>query len=297
AKTVLMTSNISMGYGLHLLQLIKEDPINSGKLSPNAYAITAISLWTFVLPKFPVVALLVRLFSINSRHLGKILYSMVGILAVWNLMMTIVTYVKCNPAKKNWAPATPGTCWDPAIYLNLGYFSGGIVACSALLDFIFALYPILQVSKLQMERSRKVLIACSFSLGILAGVVSLYKLTTIKRLVNAQDPTFATVPVDVWNCAEYTSLILAASVPMTRPIVILFAKKAKELASQLTSRFSGSGSRGTVKYISDNGTTDGTGSRYGRFSSRNGYKQQKSGDEILLQETHRGVSPVSGSVV
>jgi hypothetical protein len=39
--------------------------------------------------------------------------------------MTIITVVKCDPVHKNWQPRTPGKCWDPRIYLYMGYFSGG----------------------------------------------------------------------------------------------------------------------------------------------------------------------------
>jgi hypothetical protein len=93
--------------------------------------------------------------------------------------MTIVTFVQCNPVEKNWNPEVPGTCWNPKIYLHMGYFSGcmhsvqagcaytnTIVAYSGTLDFIYALYPVFQVSTLQIERSRKIVIAVSFSLGI-----------------------------------------------------------------------------------------------------------------------------------
>ncbi|OCL05428.1 hypothetical protein AOQ84DRAFT_399564 [Glonium stellatum] len=189
AKTIWMTVNISMGYGRHLEALLAEDPVKTMKLARSSYSINAISLWTWTLPKLPVVALLVRLFQVYSNNLSRVLYSLLGFLLLWNSVMTIVTFVQCSPVEKNWNPRVAGTCWNSKIYLGLGYFAGSY---SATLDFIYAIYPMVRISKLQMERSRKILIAASFSLGIPAGIVSLYKTTTIAALLNEKDPTCMT---------------------------------------------------------------------------------------------------------
>ncbi|KAF2787642.1 hypothetical protein K505DRAFT_316339 [Melanomma pulvis-pyrius CBS 109.77] len=279
-KTIWMTVNVSLGYGRHLTDLLAEDPVKTMKWARSSYGINAFAFWTFTLPKLPVVALLVRLFEVRNQHLGKILWTLLTILIIWNTLMTIVTFVQCTPVEKNWHPMTPGTCWNPKIYLNLGYFSG---AYSATLDFIFALYPILQVSKLQMETSRKIIIAASFSLGIPAGVVTLYKLTTIETLINQNDPTFATVPLDTWNCVECIALITAATIPMTRPIMSLVGRHFKEVVSRI-SGWSSTGSRDNTKTSKGSSTMD-SGARMNQFSQRNGYRMQKSHDDILLQES------------
>lgn len=136
-----MTVDVSFGNGRHIADLLAEDPIKASKwarsgrttatsnmlLQANshlAYGINALAFWTFTLPKLPVVALLVRLFEVRARHLGKVLWSLLAILIIWITMMTIVTFVQCNPVEKNWNPMVPGTCWNPKIYLNLGYFAG-----------------------------------------------------------------------------------------------------------------------------------------------------------------------------
>jgi len=62
-RTIWLSVNVSMGFGRHLLVLLKEDPITTAKLSPSSYGLTALSLWTFIIPKLPVVALIIRLLS------------------------------------------------------------------------------------------------------------------------------------------------------------------------------------------------------------------------------------------
>jgi hypothetical protein len=124
-RSIWLTINVSMGFGRHVVDLLADDPANAVKLARSSYGLTALSLWTFVLPKLPVVALLVRLFTTHSNNFSRILWSSLAFLLAWNSAMTIITFVKCDPVHKNWQPRTPGKCWDPRIYLYMGYFSGG----------------------------------------------------------------------------------------------------------------------------------------------------------------------------
>ncbi|KAF1952275.1 hypothetical protein CC80DRAFT_572923 [Byssothecium circinans] len=186
ARTIWLTVNVSMGFGLHLQFLLKTDPVAALKLAPSSYALTILSLWTFVFPKVPVVMLLVRLFTTTSKRLGRILWCMLAFLFFWDMIMTVISVVKCDPVKKNWQPKSPGKCWDPRIYLYMGYF---LTAYSAFLDMVYAIYPMFKVWQLQMEQSRKLLIVVSFSLGIPAGIMAIIKCSTIKSLIEAGDPT------------------------------------------------------------------------------------------------------------
>jgi hypothetical protein len=126
-RTIWLSVNVSMGFGQHLLVLLKEDPVTTAKLSVSSYGLTAFSLWTFVFPKVPVVALIVRLFTTTDKRFGRILWSTLALLFIWITIMTIVTFVKCDPVSKNWAPRTPGRCWNSNIYLSMGYVAGGML--------------------------------------------------------------------------------------------------------------------------------------------------------------------------
>lgn len=96
------------------------------KLTRLLVILQAISLWTWTLPKLSVALLLYRVFGAYKKRLGFILFSLVGLLVVFVIIMTVVTFVKCTPIEKNWNPkGVAGTCWDTDIYHGLGYFSGG----------------------------------------------------------------------------------------------------------------------------------------------------------------------------
>ncbi|RWA10747.1 hypothetical protein EKO27_g4372 [Xylaria grammica] len=122
-----------------------------------------------------------------------------------------------------------------------------IKAYSATLDIAFAIYPSLQISKLQMPRSRKVLICVSLGLGIPAGIITIYKLTTIYTLIEAGDPTWATIPLEVWNSVESCALIFAAGIPMSTPLLQAIGDNIKVYVSRIGSsiNFSTGSSRGS----------------------------------------------------
>ena len=120
-----LTVNVSLGFGRHLNDLFAEDPTRTLKLAKLSYCFAALNLWAYVLPKLPVVALLVRLFSTHTKRFGYILWSLLGFLIMWTIALTIVTFVKCDPLQKNWNPMLPGTCWDTRIWLYMGYFHAG----------------------------------------------------------------------------------------------------------------------------------------------------------------------------
>lgn len=181
-RAVLISINISYGYGKHIDTFIYGQAVRIGRL---AKIVQAIGVWTFALPKLAVVALLVQLFA-TSRRTTIILYSSTGVLLVISFILTILTFQQCHPIAANWDPAllesVPGAhCWDPNLFVNIGYMAceeeldlhsidlllTALLAYSIFLDFAYALYPIFRVSKLQMSFERKVVVSLSLSLGVM----------------------------------------------------------------------------------------------------------------------------------
>ncbi|ESZ99288.1 hypothetical protein SBOR_0329 [Sclerotinia borealis F-4128] len=274
ARAIYVDITISYGLGRHLEVLLEENPIHAVKLLRLMVILQAIGLWTFTLPKLPVVALLVNIFGRSSKRLAIILYSAVTALILLVIVLTITTFVQCTPVSANWTGK--GKCWSKNINLDLGYLAG---AYSAFLDFALALYPVLRVSHLQMERSRKILLAGSLSLGFIAGIITAYKLSTISSITNVADPTWATVPLEVWNSVEGTALILAASIPLTRPLLISFFHGFQAF----TSRLSSSRASQTTK-VSNSSFSRGTNKSSNHKRLPSGEAQNSTDDDILLYE-------------
>ncbi|PSR83007.1 hypothetical protein BD289DRAFT_292604 [Coniella lustricola] len=233
ARAIYISYCIHLGFGQHLLALLEVDPVQTVELSRLLVILEAISLWTWALPKLPVAILIYRVFGTYRRRVGVILFAVVGFLLAVVVVQTVVTFVKCTPIEKNWNPTqVVGTCWNVAIYDDIGYFAG---ALSAALDFGFAIYAISQVFTLQMEKSRKIMIAVSLGLGIPAGIVTCIKLSTLGTL-DYDDVTFSTVSLEVWNSVESCALMVAASVPGARTLFVMMGQRIKDWTSLASNR-------------------------------------------------------------
>ncbi|PWY82036.1 hypothetical protein BO70DRAFT_396328 [Aspergillus heteromorphus CBS 117.55] len=221
ARSILLSISIEAGFGRHLPELLEHEPAEKvTHLLHELVVLQAIGLWTFAVPKLPVVALLVRLFGRVTRH-AVALYASALALIVLVTVITITTFVQCTPVAAQWDTSLHGKCWNRDINVDLGYLAGGMLTFR--LYSFWKLYgsnaSVLHIRILQMERSRKALIAGSMSLGFLGGIVTVYKLTTIHQINDTLDPTWATVPLEVWNSVEGCALILAACGPMVRPLI------------------------------------------------------------------------------
>ncbi|GAM33398.1 hypothetical protein TCE0_004r00265 [Talaromyces pinophilus] len=195
ARSICLSIAISRGFGQHLAILIEKSPPNTTALLHLMVVIQAVGLWTFALPKLPVASLLVRLFGKVNR-LAYVVYPLVGLLITFVTVTTITTFQQCKPVAAQWDSNIPGHCWNRSVNIGLGYFVGSL---SASLDFGFALYAVVTVMSLNMTSVQKIVIASSMGLGFGACAVSIYKLTIIKEINNISDPTWATVPLEVWN--------------------------------------------------------------------------------------------------
>lgn len=292
-RAILISINVSYGYGKHIETFTYGQAVRIGRL---AKIVQAIGVWTFALPKLAVVALLVQLFA-TSRRTTIILYSSTGLLLVISFILTILTFQQCHPIAANWNPALLETvvgahCWDPNLFVNIGY-----LACySIVLDFAYALYPIFCVSKLQMSFERKVVVSLSLSLGVIAGATTIYKMTLIKEIADNQDPTWSTTPLEVWNAVEGSTLIMAASVPLTRPVLRLMHEgflslpsRFSDIASKATSRRGGgSSTRSKRSWTDESDCNEGQTNRnkYEVHAIHYGARSHFSNQHVLPSKPH-----------
>ena len=125
ARAIYVSVCIHKGFGRHLDVLLEADPVATTKLLRLLVILQAIGLWTITIPKLPVAALLIRLFETTTKRLRYVLYSSVGALLAWALVVTVTTFVQCTPRAAQWNTTIRGTCWDRNVNLDLGYVLGG----------------------------------------------------------------------------------------------------------------------------------------------------------------------------
>lgn len=79
--------------------------------------------------KISIALLLMRIMNRNKPY-EIFLWGLIVILFVVNLLLTILTFSQCTPVTYLWDQLNPevaykGSCWDPHIQKNYGYFQGG----------------------------------------------------------------------------------------------------------------------------------------------------------------------------
>jgi hypothetical protein len=140
---------------------------------------------SFTVPKFAVIILVTKLLS-PHRWQKWIMW----ILAIINSSLILVTiaivFAQCDPPKAMWTVGIDFKCWDPMVLVSVTICCG---AFSALFDFYLALYPATVIWRLHMNLKKKLILSIALGFGVCAGIVAIYKCTTIPGVGDRKDFT------------------------------------------------------------------------------------------------------------
>lgn len=181
---ILVTIGSSYGLGRHYATI---DPAKATEALKYNVIISAVLIWSFSLPKFAFIATLKRILNYGIKTTivfwGLALSSQACILAT-----SVWWFVQCKPVEFGWNKTIDGKCADVSVLADLGYFTS---AYSAFLDIFFALYPIPLIMRLNMPLKSRIAVSIALGLGVLACVVSIYKLAIFGQVfaILAVDPT------------------------------------------------------------------------------------------------------------
>lgn len=186
---ILGTIASGWGLGKHFASLDAEHQVQAMKY--NAI-IDAVIIWGFSTPKFAIVFLLKRI--LNHGIKTTVLFwtlALIGQIVI--LATSIWVFKQCDPVNYQWDQYgsnfdMTGTCAPIRILTGIGYFGSSY---SAFLDVFFALYPVPFVMKLRMPLKSRISISLSLSLGAVACIISVYKLSILGKAfaIMGDDPT------------------------------------------------------------------------------------------------------------
>ena len=206
---------VQAGYGSHFKDLSDEQKVRAGRW---LLTMRCFSPWPLAVPKLSVVALLIRVFE-PSKIVKRTFYAIAASGLLVAALATILWIVQCSPVEKQYNPSiTEGHCWPRTTVYQFSEFQFGQ---SVVYDFIFALYPMTVLFKLQMSLPRKIGISINMALGVLAGLAGIIKLAMI-RSVGKQgplDPTYVEPQVTIEIAIEAALLIVAACIPTSGPVL------------------------------------------------------------------------------
>ncbi|KAI8300770.1 hypothetical protein K4K59_001342 [Colletotrichum sp. SAR11_240] len=168
----------------------------------------------YTVPKFAVVALLVRILNPGRVH-RIVLWSLATICLILVLLCIIILF---TPSRAQWDfTITDKSCWSPWVLINVAILTG---AYSAALDLNLAVYPATVLMRLQMNIKKKVILSIALGIGSVSCFISIYKSTRLPSLAS-KDFTYDSADLVVWTVVEGNTLIIASCIPVLGPLVEL----------------------------------------------------------------------------
>ena len=234
ATNIILSVNVSAGMGQHIWDLSHESALNASSKVP---ILSSMVMWTFVLPKFSILTLIQRIFSL-PRHTLLAFWLLCILNACLSFIAGVLCFRLCSPRARQWDPVNvPGICLPIHLLQGFIFASAGL---SAGLDLALAIYPQFLIAKLNMPVRKKALYGAALGLSLLAfgiSIVKLYELVpTFTQLAN--DFTHAPLESSVLALLEADILIITACLPTLAPVYRHVLSKTKRSPHTIKDRIS-----------------------------------------------------------
>ncbi|CAI6332704.1 unnamed protein product [Periconia digitata] len=228
--TVIITIYALQGGTRHLFYLA-QDFEKAVYLTKLNWISTIFAVICFSTGKISIALLIVRLLGRTSRWRKWLLYFVSGLSVVNGIGAILINFLQCKDVNAIWDPRLkPFTeCWDYEVQAGFGLYSACI---NTSLDFLLALLPVPMVINLNMSLATKIGLLVVLSCGIVTGVISALKTSTLHSLNAGSDITWDTYMLYIWVSVEITLVIVLGSLP---PLRTLFRKAGGTKAGNSTS--------------------------------------------------------------
>ncbi|RDW63216.1 uncharacterized protein DSM5745_10327 [Aspergillus mulundensis] len=147
----------------------------------------------------------------------KVLWGLIACQFV-NVIPCVLQFTQCNPVSALWDPLKLiEKCQGATMVQNWGYFQG---AFNGLTDLFLTGIGLAVILTLKMSRRNKIILSSIVSLSLLAMIASILK-TVQLRTMNSPRFSYAMAIYAIWFLTEATVVIVTASVPRLRAIIVL----------------------------------------------------------------------------
>ncbi|KAI1770179.1 hypothetical protein F4818DRAFT_433705 [Hypoxylon cercidicola] len=223
-----------------------------------SYVTNAIQMLALGPTKIAVLLLYRRIFGVERHGFNMISLALIALVAVWTISFFFTNIFTYTPVSDMWTKP-PGEAHPTFKHATIMYNAQCFADMA--LDAIIIMLPLPQIWKLQMTVRRKLQISGIFLLGLITVGASIAR-AVIQYGVAAEfdtgnpDQTYYLVPGTYWALIEISVGIIAASLPLLRPIgkiysihnFVLLSTKAFSFVFTSSSRTSSQSSRGDSNY-------------------------------------------------
>ncbi|KAL4899325.1 hypothetical protein BDW74DRAFT_117040 [Aspergillus multicolor] len=183
------------------------------------YAMISMPLGTLASMLGRISFILFLLNSVITVHnlRRKVLWGLVACQFV-NVIPCVLQFTQCDPVSALWDPLKLiQKCQGATMVQNWGYFQG---AFNGLTDVFLTGIGLAVILTLKMSRRNKIILSLILSLSLLAMIASILK-TVQLRTMNSMKFSYSMALYAIWFLTEGTVVIVTASVPRLRAIIVL----------------------------------------------------------------------------
>ncbi|KAF4541029.1 hypothetical protein BFW01_g3299 [Lasiodiplodia theobromae] len=209
AFSIICTIATQHGLGIHMADI---QPITEFSIGMKAFLIGQSTIATAMgTSKAAVAVFLIRILNKTWHYiiLWFWIISMMGI----SILLAVSVFAQVTPVEALWNPAVKGT-----YHMNLTVIATVTCVWSAAMDFFLALFPWMVLWQLNMRKKEKITICISLSLGVIAGICGVVRITTLNALSNSADYLYACSDSVCWTFSELTLTIVCVTLPALRPL-------------------------------------------------------------------------------
>ncbi|KAK6373743.1 hypothetical protein LTS17_008236 [Exophiala oligosperma] len=160
--------------------------------------------------KASVLTLYARL---GDKQLRLFSFIVLGICVCSATANVLICIFQCAPIKAAWDTSIVSkTC------VNINAFYLANAATNIFTDLLTYFLPVRLVMKLQVPRNQKIAVGVMLSLGLLACISSIVRITFLPNMLSSPDPTSVIAKPYYWSIIEINVGVLAASLPSLKPL-------------------------------------------------------------------------------
>ncbi|GKZ62179.1 hypothetical protein AnigIFM49718_009257 [Aspergillus niger] len=213
AASVMITLAIAHGYGRHSQYLSKANQV----LALKYY--TAFQCLSIVATGAGRAAFTLYLLNIlrQERYLGWILWLIFTLQIIINIVSVATILAQCQDINSLWDAHVGTACWNPNVERIYGYVQCSINTAS---DLFLAVFPTYTFWSLSLKLRVKISLVVLMGFGLVAMVASVMRIVNLGSVAERGDQTAATVKLTRWALAECYLVIVTASMPCIRSLII-----------------------------------------------------------------------------
>ncbi|PWY73699.1 hypothetical protein BO70DRAFT_320059 [Aspergillus heteromorphus CBS 117.55] len=217
--SIMITLAIENGYGRHYRTLSHASQV----LALKYY--TGFQCLSIVATGAGRAAFTIYLLNIlrQKRAVEIILWVIFGLQIVINCVSVITVLAQCQNVNSIWDTTVISTCWDPNVDRIYAYVQCSINTGT---DLFLALFPTYTFWSLNLKKRIKITLIILMSLGLIAMIASIMRIVYLTTISERGDQTAVTVRLTRWALTECYLVIVTASLPCIRSLIIDSVRKS-----------------------------------------------------------------------